>query len=88
MASLAFRIAASMDMNSRTGTGSGADILVSETLAGPILGRRCHSGGTGACGQSWLRPVKMKEDWNEDQVSFLGSMGKWVSWDWERHSWP
>ncbi len=25
--------------------------------------------------RSWPRPVKMKENWKEDQVSFLGSMG-------------
>ncbi len=25
--------------------------------------------------RSWLRPVKMKDDWNEDQVSSLGLAG-------------
>ncbi len=25
--------------------------------------------------RSWSRPVKIKENWKEDQVSFLGSMG-------------
>ncbi len=37
MASFAFRIAASMDTNSSTGTVSGADILASETLPGSSL---------------------------------------------------
>ncbi len=52
MASLAFRIATSMGTNSRTGTGSGAEILASETLPGPILGTRCHSWEAGAWGRS------------------------------------
>ncbi len=52
MASLAFRIATSMGTNSRTGTGSGAEILASETLPGPILGTGCHSWEAGAWGCS------------------------------------
>ncbi len=48
MDSIAFRIAASLGTNSRTGMDSGADIVGSETLPGPILGTGCHSGEAGA----------------------------------------
>jgi len=34
-----------MGTNSRNGTGSGAEILASKILPGPILGTGCHSGG-------------------------------------------
>ncbi len=67
MASLAFRIAASMGTSARTGTGSGAEILASVDQSweqDATLEKRALGG-----------EVKMKEDCNEDQVSFLGSMG-------------
>ncbi len=38
MASLTFRTGASISMDSSTGTGSGAEILGSEALPGPVGG--------------------------------------------------